>query len=185
MAHKPVGISTTLSISTSSAKTGALEKQSDTIRVVVAAATSAHVAIGTEPTATANDYFIPAGGTATISIGSPKSQRVVGIITGTTTTLDFPEGTGSPFEVGDFVSLTVSGQSDWNFAHKRVKSVDTSASFDGYFSTRIVVENDTSTGAPATFNGYADLRESFKVALLATSATGTAYIQQVQVSGVA
>ena len=27
------------------------------------------------------------------------AQRVVGITTGTTTTIDFPEGTGSPFDV--------------------------------------------------------------------------------------
>lgn len=183
MAHKPVGISTTLSISASSAKTGALQKQSDTIRVVVAAATSAHVAIGTEPTATTSDYFIPAGGTATISIGAPRSQRVVGITTGSTTTLDFPEGTGSPFEVGDYVSLTVTDQSGWNFSHVRVKSVDNSASYNGYFGTRIVVENSTATGAPATFYGYADLRGSFKVAAISSSGSGTVYIQQVQLSG--
>ena len=28
---------------------------------------------------------------------------------GTTTIIDFPEGTGSPFEVGDVVSLTING----------------------------------------------------------------------------
>ena len=40
----------------------------------------------------------------------PSSQRVVGITTGTTTTIEFPEGTGSPFGVGNLsVAITVTG----------------------------------------------------------------------------
>ena len=43
-------------------------------------------------------------GTATISLGPPQSNRVVAISTsGTSTIIDFPEGTGSPFGVGDAV----------------------------------------------------------------------------------
>ena len=59
--------------------------------------------------------------------------------------IDFPEGTGSPFEIGDVVSLTVTGQSNFDFTHKIVTSIDTSAGVSGYFSTRLTVDHDSSS----------------------------------------
>ena len=105
-----------------------------------------HVAIGTLPTAATTNYYVHSGEAEVISLGTVKSNRVTGITTGATTTIDFAEGTGSPFEVGDAVSLTVTGQSDYDFTHKIVSSVDTSGGVDGYFSTRIVVDHDSSVG---------------------------------------
>jgi len=184
MAHQPVGNGTSFAISGSNAQSSAVSHQSDTLRLVAVGA-PAHVAIGTNPTATSTDYYIPSGGEATISLSRASSQRVVGITTGSTTTIDFPEGTGSPFEVGDAVSLTVTGQSYYDFSHKIVASVDTSSDFNGYFNTRITVNNDSSGIATAFNPSYAELRGSFKVGAIAATGSGTLYAQQVQITGVA
>ena len=182
MAHNPVGVNSTFGISTSSAQgVVAHAHQSDTLRVVAVGA-GAHVAIGTNPTATAKNYFIASGNESTISIGRPSSQRVVGIITGTATTLDFPEGTGSPFAVGDAVSLTVTGQPYYDFTHQMIASIDNSSGVSGYYGTRITVNYDSS-GIVTAFNSpYAELRGSFKVAALG-SGSGSIHYQQVQITG--
>ncbi len=116
------------------------------------------------------------------AIGKPTSQRVVGVSTsGTKTIIDFPEGTGSPFATGDAVTLTATNQSYLDFTHKIVDSVDTSAGEGGYFSTRIVVDHDSSAGNPAALlaTSQAVLRKSFMVAARGDG-SGTLHYQQVQ-----
>jgi len=89
----------------------------------------------------------------------------------------------SPFVVGDAVSLTVSGVPAFDFEHKIVSEVKTSSSRDGYFSTRIVVNHDSSSVTDVyDQNNWAQLRESFMVAVKTNAGTGTVFIQQVQVS---
>lgn len=184
MAHNPVGNGTSFAITGANAQSSAISHQSDTLRVVSVGAPS-HVAIGTNPVADGTYYYVPSNQEATISLGRPSSQKVVGITTGTTTIIDFPEGTGSPFEVGDAVSLTVTGQSYYDFSHKIVSSVNNSSNYNGYYNTRIVVNHDSS-GIVTSFNSsYSELRGSFKVGAIAASGSGTIYVQQVQVSGVA
>lgn len=181
MAHKPVGSGFSTSIQSGSAtKSSAFPVQTDTLRLVAVGA-GAHVAIGTEPTASNTDYYVSSGTEVTLAL-SPASQRVSGITTGTTTIINFPQGTGTPFEVGDYVTLTSNTQSYYNFAHKPVTSIDSSTSYDGYFSTRITIETDTS-GIATAFNGVdGDLRKSLKVSNYGTG-SGTLYIQQIQISG--
>ena len=100
MAHKPVGVNTFFALSSGSSVRGVttLSQQTDTLRVAAKGA-GAHVAIGTLPTAAVTDYYVSSTQPETISLGTVLSQRVVGITTGATTTIDFPEGTGSAFEV--------------------------------------------------------------------------------------
>ena len=181
-ALKTVGISSVLTTSSSSAvSTLPLAQQSDTIRVVAQTA-GMHVAIGTNPTATAEDFFVTTTDTETLSIGPVTNQKVVGFTTGTTTTLDFPEGTGCPFGVGDYVSLTTIETAAFNFSHKPILSINHSSDPNGFYATRIVVDHN-STAVTAGFNAglNADLGRSFKVSVLGAGA-GKAYIQQVQVS---
>ena len=185
MAYNPVGICTSITSSTSTAQSTVFSHQTPYLRVVAVSA-DAHIAIGTNPIATPANYYVTQGEPEIISVGKPMAQRVVGIITGATTTIDFPEGTGSPFAVGDAVQLTVTGQSGYNFSNKIVLSVNDSSGVAGYFGTRIVVDADTSSGAPSpTRDGlgtYAELRGNFKVAALGTG-SGKVYLQQVQTSG--
>lgn len=183
MSHKPVGSGSSFSISGTSAQSGIIVKQSDTLRVV-SVTSDCHVAIGTNPTATNQNYYIPAGGTESLSIGPVKSQKVVGVTTGTSTIIDFPSGTGSPFEIGDALELTGISPSGINTNFAYVISVNNTSSYDGYFSTRIILDWNTS-GQGAVTNSNGLVREVFKVAGKSSGASGALYIQQVQVSGVA
>ena len=201
MALKPVGNCITISTSGSSARTAAQAHKSDTLRVC-AVTKEAHVAIGTLPTATTANFYVPSGETASISLGGANSNRVVGIQTANATTgvngasspfvtiIDFPEGTGCPFNAGDAVTLTVTDggggdQSYWDFSHKCVASVNNTAGVNGYFGTRCIINNDYAVGYAHTAlksNNWAELRGSFMVAAI-SSGSGTCLVQQVQVSG--
>lgn len=178
-ALKPVGINTVLGTSTTSVQTSAISQQSDALRVVAETA-GVYVAIGTNPTATNENYYVSTNETETITIGPIASQRVVGITTGSTTIVDFPEGTGCPFAVGDAVSLTVNGQSTFDFSHKIVTDVNTTSDRSGYFNTRATIDHDSSSVTVVFSAPYAELRKSIKVAVKTESGTGKAYIQQVQ-----
>lgn len=184
MAHNPVGSGASFSINLTSAQSNAILQQTDTLRIV-SVGCPAHVAIGTNPTATTANYYLRSDSESAISLGKVTSQKVVGVTTGTTTIIDFPEGTGSQFNVGDSISLTVSGsQSYYNFSHKIVTSVNNSTNVGGYYSTRIIVDNDSSGIVTAFISSNdAELRRSFKVAALAPSGSGSIYIQQVQLTG--
>lgn len=121
---------------------------------------------------------------------TPSSQRVVGITTGSTTLIDFPEGTGSPFVVGSRVNLTVTDQSYYDDAvgFATVSKVWDGAGRNGYFSTRITVDANTSGIVTAySSDNYSELRSSFKVSALskggAVTGKSTLYYQQVQISG--
>ena len=193
MAHNPVGSGSSLTVSTDTAKVIAngIAQQSDTLRVTLVGASGmdgAHIKVGEMPTATTADYYVLKGESATINIHRPASQRVVGITTGTTTTIVFPEGTGSPFGVGNSVSITVTDQSYYDDIIKdaSVTAVDNTSGTAGAFGTRITVDSDTS-GIVTAISGYATLRNSFKVSALAkgnaANVTGALYYQQVQVTG--
>jgi hypothetical protein len=177
--HKPVGLGSSIAIASGSATTSsALSVQTKALRVVATA--PAFIAIGTNPTASTTDYYVPSGGTAVLAL-SPASQTVVGITTGTTTTITFPEGTGSPFGVGDFVSLTSVGQPYYNFTHQPVTAVDSSTGYAGYFSTRVSIGTNTS-GIVTAFSTDGTLRKSIKISAYGSGA-GALYYQQIQIAG--
>ena len=177
---RPVGINSTLTTSNTSTQTTAFQQQSDSVRILAEGA-GVHVATGVNPTATTTDYYVGLQGSGTVSLGPVRAQPVVGITTGNPTILQFQEGTGSAFEVGDAVTLRVIGQSDFDFDHKVITFLNNSANFDGSFSTQVKVDVDTSsvTDVLASPN-TAILRKSFKVAVKTDSGTGKAFIQQVQ-----
>jgi len=180
-AHKPVGLGIAVTITSSTAVVSApFSVQSDTLRVV-AVGGATFVAIGTETVASATDYYVPTGGTATLAL-SPASNRVVGIITGTTTTITFPEGTGSPFTIGDYVTLTSVGQPYYNFTYQAVTAVNRTSAYDGYYSTRITVAANTLGIVTAFTAADGDLRKSLKISTFGSGA-GTLQAQQVQISG--
>ena len=185
MGHKPVGLNSSFAITNATNVRGVdkTPQQSDSLRVVAKGA-GCHVAIGTLPTAAATNYYVHAGESEVISLGTVQSNRVVGVsTTGTNTIIDFAEGTGSPFDAGDAVTLSVTGQSYLNFTHKIVSSVDSSAGVNGFYSTRIVVDHDYGVGyAHTNVIGQAELRGSFMVAAFGDGA-GTVHYQQVQSSG--
>ena len=110
-AHSPVGDSINFNTSATSAQSAQFTVQSDTLRVV-ALTNNAHVAIGTTAVATTADYFVPAGTTATLAL-TPGSSPIAGISTGSSTTIDLPEGTGNPFVVDDVLTITGVNRCYW------------------------------------------------------------------------
>ena len=194
MALNPVGSGASIALTTDTANTtSSIAQKANTLRVVLVGADAvqgAHVAIGTDASATTSDFYVVKNEPASINIFRPSSQKVVGITTGATTLIDFPEGTGSPFAVGSRVDLTVTGQSYYDdvVGFATVSKVWSGSGRNGYFSTRITVDADTSGIVTAySSDNYAELRNSFKVSALAKggAATGksTLYYQQVQISG--
>ena len=194
MALNPVGSGASIALTTDTANTtSSIAQKANTLRVVLVGADAvqgAHVAIGTDASATTSDFYIVKNEPASINIFRPSSQRVVGITTGTTTLIDFPEGTGSPFAVGSRVDLTVTGQSYYDdvVGFATVSKVWSGSGRNGYYSTRITVDADTSGIVTAySSDNYAELRNSFKVSALAKggAVTGksTLYYQQVQITG--
>tara|TARA_R100001510_G_scaffold55236_1_gene58891 strand:- start:402 stop:992 length:591 start_codon:yes stop_codon:yes gene_type:complete len=193
MALKPVGSGISFATSGAAAVSSFISHQSEYIRVVATGA-AAHVAVGTNPTATTTDVVVITGEPEILSIGRPSSQRVVAITTGTTTTIDFPEGTGSPFEVGDIVSLTINSTAHHAvgtlanayvgiITDVGVLSVNNTAGFSGFHNTRITLNANTS-GIKTAFNfQYAELRDQFKVSAEAIAGTGMFYAQQIQTAG--
>ena len=67
-ALKPVGVNTTFTTSTSSARSSAISQQSDSIRVVAESA-GVYVAIGTLPTATDENFYVSSTDPEEISLG--------------------------------------------------------------------------------------------------------------------
>ena len=194
MALNPVGSGASIALTTDTANTtSSIAQKANTLRVVLVGADAvqgAHVAIGTDASATTSDFYVVKNEPASINIFRPSSQKVVGITTGATTLIDFPEGTGSPFAVGSRVDLTVTGQSYYDdvVGFATVSKVWSGSGRNGYFSTRITVDADTSGIVTAySSDNYAELRNSFKVSALAkgnaADVTGALYYQQVQVTG--
>jgi len=181
MAHRPVGAGSSFTFTAGAATTSsAFSVQSNVLRVV-AVGGAAHVAIGVNPTATNTDYYVSAGDTVTLGL-TKASNRVVGITTGTTTIVTVPEGTQVPFAVGDYVTLTASGQSYYNFTNQQVLSVDTSAGVNGYYQTRMTVNYNSSGIVTAFSSADASVIISNKISAYGVG-SGTIYFQQVQITG--
>ena len=199
MAHQPVGTGSSIVVSVGAghARTsGVISHMSDTLRVASVGDSEiqgAHLAISKSefsPAADATDFLVLKDKPATINIFRPSSQRVVGITTGATTLIDFPEGTGSPFGVNDMVTLRVNDQPYFEAAigFGTVTKVWNASNIGGHYSTRITVNADTS-GIKTDYvsTNWAELRSSFKVSSFGVGSvagkTGALYFQQVQITG--
>lgn len=181
MAHRPVGAGSSFTFTAGTASTSStFSVQSNVLRVVAVGA-AAHISVGSTPSATSSDYYVPSGGTATLAL-TKASNRVVGVTTGTTTVVIVPEGTQIPFGVDDYVTLTVNGQSYYNFTHQKVLSVDTTSNIDGYFQKRMTINYNSSGIATAFSSVDATISASNKVSAYGLG-SGIVYYQQVQISG--
>ena len=194
MAYRSVGVGTSVSIPSPAAaavQTDYFDVQTETIRINAVGA-DCHVTVGSTPSATTENLYIPAGGT--MSLGMTKaSQRVVGITTGTTETiLKFPEGQQCPFGTGNYISVETSdsyaGITSY-LQHKRVISVNTTAGIEGYFMTQCTVAADTQKIIESDVS-FTDARAiaSHRVSVIGASgahnlASGHIHCHQVQITG--
>ena len=204
-----VGVGSVVSLSVTaaaSATTPWIDQKTQYLRCVAIGASAIHVnssqfaPTGNSPhstnatgglTATAQDFVVTREQPIVIGLNQVCSQTVVAITTGTQTEIDFPEGTGSQFVVGQAVSLYVDdaadGTSQAGFAGSvrdvGISTVYTGSVPDGYNSTRIGIDTNT-TDCPAYLGfhtAFAQLRNNFKVAAIkaAGSNPGTLIVQQV------
>jgi hypothetical protein len=178
----PVDPAFTRTTNSGSQKSDAFAHKTDAIRIV-AIGNDAYVSIGTEPDAGPTNFLVTVGEPEILSLGAPKNQRVVGVTTGATTVVSLPEGTGSPFNVGDTVSLTVTGQSYYNFTHQSVTAVNTGNRVDGYTPKVTVSYNSTGIATALSADSAATLRNSLKIAAESRTGSGSVHCQQVQNAG--
>ena len=186
--HNPVGSVITLTTSATSGQSTQFDQQSDTVRIVATAGNN-HVAIGSTPVAVVTDYLVQASGESFLTLGPILSQRVTMVSAGSSTEIKFPEGVkGSPFAVGDTVSL--SGKSGWTFEHAHITAI-TYPSYTSDDQRTVVTVAYDSSGWSGTWtdddeNPSGDtgtLRRSLMVAARTDTSSGKIYIQQVQITG--
>ncbi len=187
MALKPVGSQQSITTSGSAASSNAISQQTQYIRAV-AISNDAYIEVGPEepnPTATTASFYLVENKPEILSLGSVRAQPVQNLTKGATTIIDFQEGTGSQFVVGDYVTLTAPGQTGFNFTFKEVTAVNRTANYDGFHGTRITVDVDTSSVGGSWNQSLlgSDLRASFKVSALQSGGAGTVKIQQVSQVG--
>ena len=187
-AHQQVGDIVSFTATASSVQSSAIPQKTQYLRVV-AIDQDAHVAIGTNPTATtANNYVVP-DTPEVISIGKPRSQPVVGITTGATTIIEFQQGTGSQFTVGDTVNLTVTDQDYYDSAVTGSIVTAVNETYEpnadsGYCRRITLAANTTSIATAYSSSNYAELRNVFKVAGIRGGGTNAVVkVQQIQVVG--
>ena len=113
------------------------------------------------------------------------SKGFVGILTGATTTIIFPEGTGGGFRVGEVVSISGCSPAGVNTNFATVVTVDDRTSYDSYHSTRLTLDWNTSSIGVVT-DQEGELRKVTKVAAYnAGSAASKVHITEVQVNAYA
>jgi len=108
--------------------------------------TGAYVAIGTSPVATEDDFHLPPWNNEVLKERLAR-QKIIGITTGTTTTVNFAANQCS-FEVGDYVSIRDASPAGINTTHVPVLSITDSSVVIGYDSssvTNVQVLNNQAT----------------------------------------
>jgi hypothetical protein len=115
-----------------------------------------YVAIGTDPIATVNDFHI---GTYDAEVLKERlaRQKIVGIVTGATTTLVFDNNAGNPFLITDYVSIEGAPTAGINTTHKSIVSLTDSSVTINFNTSSITSPNVTN----------ADLIRSVKVSAIA------------------
>jgi hypothetical protein len=163
---QPVGILTT-NVSTSST-CRAISLKTGYIRVSTGY-TGSFVAIGTEPVATKDSFYIPPYTTEIIKENF-KKQGIAGITTGTTTTITFDQNLYGSFEVGDYVTIENASPAGINTVHVPVIAVSNSG---------VELQYNSSSVTGVSVNGSSTLTRSVKVAALGHVTGGEISITEV------
>lgn len=181
-AFKVVQKISSLSIGSSAgiSTTGPIALKSGYLRIVPSG--NAYVELGANPVIGLTSSIWVAANSELVLKESVRSQSIVGILTGSTTTVIIPEGTNSAFEVGDYVELTGINTTGINTNFAQVLSIGNATYNDaGYYNTKITLNWDTSSRPPVT-NVSGELRKVTKVAAYNDSATSNViHITEVQV----
>jgi cytidyltransferase-like protein len=98
------------------------------------------IAIGTNPVATQDNFHITTYNVDVIK-ETLRSQRIVGIVTGTTTKLIFDTNEWPSFAKEDYITITGATTAGINTAHNSIVSLDNSSITINYNSSAITSPN--------------------------------------------
>lgn len=170
MALKIAQVVPTLAVASGVTTSTAFELTSGYLRLT--SSVGCNVAIGTNPSATTNDFYLSANDSEIIKERVAR-QKIVGITTGSSTVINLGHNNGNPFLVGDYV--TIAGSVGINTSHNLVTAIT-----ENYSSSTITINYDSSAvGVPTVTNAY--VSRSVKVSAAATS-SGSLYITEVQIA---
>ena len=203
MAFIGVGTGFNINAASTAGRSPCIAQKTPYLRINTGVGT-AHIAIGTFPTAVVTDTVLTNQQPEIISIGKPISQPItevtiprvqagaVGICT-----LTVPEGYGNQLKAGSLIGLEVvtgtasaDAQTYWNLTNLYVESVQIHQVLDS-FTDKITVTGDfvTQNGqtagiqtALATGNTLT-ARSAFKMSAYTGGVEGQVYAQQAQITG--
>jgi len=203
MAFIGVGTGFNINAASTATRSPCIAQKTPYLRVLTGVGT-AHVAIGTFPTAVVTSTVVTNQQPEILTIGQPISQPInevtiprvqagaVGICT-----LTVPEGYGNQLKAGSLIGLEVvtgtasaDAQTYWNLKNLYVQSVQVHQVLDSY-SDKVTVTGDfiaqnTQTAgiqtALATGNTLV-ARGAFNISAYTGGVNGTVYMQQVQITG--
>ena len=203
MAFIGVGTGFNINAASTAGRSPCIAQKTPYLRINTGVGT-AHIAIGTFPTAVVTDTVLTNQQPEIISIGKPISQPItevtiprvqagaVGICT-----LTVPEGYGNQLKAGSLIGLEVvtgtasaDAQTYWNLTNLYVESVQIHQVLDSYtdkitVTGDFVTQNGQTAGiqtAVATGNTLT-ARSAFKMSAYTGGVEGQVYAQQVQITG--
>ena len=203
MAFIGVGTGFNINAASTAGRSPCIAQKTPYLRINTGVGT-AHIAIGTFPTAVVTDTVLTNQQPEIISIGKPISQPItevtiprvqagaVGICT-----LTVPEGYGNQLKAGSLIGLEVvtgtasaDAQTYWNLTNLYVESVQIHQVLDS-FTDKITVTGDFVTQnvqtagiqTALTTGNTLTARSAFKMSAYSGGAEGAVYAQQVQITG--
>lgn len=136
-----------------------------------------HIEVGSNPIISSSSVWIPKNYELILK-ETVISQKVVGITTGTSTTVILPEGTYSQFSVGDYVELTGISPAGINTNFAEISSIDSSGGITGGYSRKITLNWNTSSQGAVT-DATGELRRVIKIG----ASSGKVHITEIQIAG--
>jgi hypothetical protein len=119
------------------------------LRITIGATSSSYggyVAIGTDPVVNRNSFHIVPYGTDILK-ETMRRQVIVGVTTGTTTTIRFADSVANPFESTDYITIAGAATAGINTAHNPIVSMTDNSITIGYNSSSLTSPNITGASA--------------------------------------
>jgi len=174
MSFKVVQTVNNLSVSTGVSTSVPIELNSGYLKLTPTVGCS--VATGNSPTASSNDFYIPANESEVLKERVAR-QKISGITTGATTIVSFSQNSSNPFLVGDYVTISNASPSGINTSHNLISAISEDP-LTGIVSLTINYNSSSVTGVTVN-NAY--LARSVKVSGLGVS-SGLLHITEVQIT---